>query len=33
MEDLGCGREKCSKVIAELDSVKGVGLIERKKQL
>jgi hypothetical protein len=32
MEDLGCGREKCSKVIAELDSVKGVGLIERKKQ-
>ena len=32
MEDLGCAREKCSKVIAELDSKKGIGLIEKKRQ-
>ena len=27
MEDLGCAKEKCSKVVAELDSKKGIGLI------
>ena len=32
MEDLGCAREKCSKVLAELDSKKGIGLIEKKRQ-
>ena len=32
MEDLGCAREKCIKTLAELDSKKGVGLIERKRQ-
>lgn len=29
MEDLGCGKEKAVKVLAELDSNKGIGLIER----
>ena len=28
-EDLGCGREKAIKVLAELDSVKGIGLVEK----
>ena len=28
MEDLGCGKEKAVKVLAELDSVKGIGLVE-----
>lgn len=32
MEDLGCAREKCTKVLAELDSKKGIGLIEKKRQ-
>ena len=32
MEDLGCAKEKCAKVIAELDSKKGIGLIEKKRQ-
>ena len=32
MEDLGCGREKCIKVLSELDSKKGIGLIEKKRQ-
>ena len=32
MEDLGCAKEKCSKVVAELDSKKGIGLIEKKRQ-
>ena len=32
MEDLGCAREKCSKVLAELDSKKGIGLIQKKRQ-
>jgi len=32
MEDLGCAREKCSKVLAELDSKKGIGLIRKKRQ-
>ena len=32
MEDLGCAREKCSKVISELDSKNGIGLIEKKRQ-
>lgn len=30
MEDLGCAKEKCVKVLAELDSKKGIGLIEKK---
>ena len=30
MEDLGCAKEKCAKVLAELDSKKGYGLIEKK---
>ena len=29
---LGCGRSKVIKILAELDTVKGIGLIERKKQ-
>ena len=29
MEDLGCGKEKAVKVLAELDSVKGIGLVEK----
>ena len=32
MEDLGCGREKCTKILAELDCKKGIGLIEKKRQ-
>ena len=32
MEDLGCAKEKCSKILAELDSKKGIGLIEKKRQ-
>lgn len=32
MEDLGCAREKCAKVLAELDCKKGIGLIEKKRQ-
>ena len=32
MEDLGCAKEKCVKVLAELDSKKGIGLIEKKRQ-
>jgi len=32
MSDLGCGREKCAKILAELDSKKGIGLIEKKRQ-
>ena len=32
MEDLGCGSEKCNKILAELDSKKGIGLIEKKRQ-
>ena len=32
MEDLGCAKEKCTKVVAELDSKKGIGLIEKKRQ-
>ena len=32
MEDLGCAKEKCAKVLAELDSKKGYGLIEKKRQ-
>lgn len=30
MEDLGCARATCAKVISELDSKKGIGLIEKK---
>ena len=29
MEDLGCTKEKAVKVLAELDSVKGIGLVEK----
>ena len=29
MEDLGCGKEKAVKVLAEMDSVKGIGLVEK----
>ena len=32
MEDLGCAKEKCAKVLAELGSKKGYGLIEKKRQ-
>lgn len=32
MEAMCCGTEKATKLIAELDSEKGIGLIERKKQ-
>ena len=32
MENLGCARAACAKVIAELDSKKGIGLIEKKRQ-
>ena len=32
MEDLNCAKEKCSKILAELDSKKGIGLIEKKRQ-
>lgn len=31
-EDLGCGHDKATKLLIELDSGKGTGLIERKKQ-
>ncbi|OUQ59687.1 hypothetical protein B5E58_04425 [Tyzzerella sp. An114] len=32
MEDLNCGKDKGVKVLAELDDVKGIGLIERKRR-
>ena len=32
MEDLNCGKDKGVKILAELDTVKGIGLIERKKR-
>ena len=32
MEQMNCGTEKATKILAELDSDKGIGLIERKKQ-
>ena len=32
MEDLGCARATCAKVLAELDSKNGIGLIEKKRQ-
>lgn len=31
-QDIGCGRNKAIRLLAELDTVKGIGLIERKKQ-
>ena len=31
-QDIGCGRNKAMRLLAELDTVKGVGLIERVKQ-
>ena len=32
MEDFGCSKPTCSKIMAELDDKKGIGLIERKRQ-
>lgn len=32
MEDLGCAKATCVKIIGELDSKKGIGLIEKKRQ-
>lgn len=32
MEDLGCARATCTKIMAELDTKKGIGLIEKKRQ-
>lgn len=32
MEDLNLGKTTCVKILAELDAVKGIGLIEKKKQ-
>lgn len=32
MEELGCSSTTCTKILCELDSKKGVGLIERKRQ-
>lgn len=32
MEDLGCGRNKAVALAAELDTVKGVGLIEKRRK-
>lgn len=32
MEDLGCAKATCIKIMAELDSKKGIGLIEKKRQ-
>lgn len=32
MEDLNCSNPTCTKILGELDSKKGIGLIERKKQ-
>ena len=32
MEDLNCAKEKCAKILAELDCKKGIGLIEKKRQ-
>ena len=32
MEDLNCADQKAGKLLSELDSVKGIGLIERKRQ-
>lgn len=33
MEDLSCGKDKGVKILAELDNIKGIGLIERKEVL
>ena len=32
MSDLNCGKDKCIKMLAELDNMKGIGLIRRVKQ-
>ena len=32
LKELGCAKDKCAKVLAELDSKKGYGLIEKKRQ-
>jgi hypothetical protein len=32
MDELGCAKATCVKIMAELDSKKGIGLIEKKKQ-
>ncbi len=31
MEDLNCADQKAGRLLSELDSVKGIGLIERKR--
>ena len=31
-EDVGCSKDKASRILAELDSVKGIGLVERKRR-
>ena len=32
MEDLGCSKPTCVKIVRELDSEKGIGLIEKKRR-
>lgn len=32
MEDLGCGKNKAIAIVAELDTVKGIGLIEKRRK-
>ena len=32
MEDLGCARATCVRILSELDAKKGIGLIEKKRQ-
>ena len=32
MDDLNCGNQKAAKLLSELDTVNGIGLIERKRQ-
>ena len=32
MDDLGCSKPTCMKIVKELDSEKGIGLIEKKRR-
>lgn len=32
MDDLGCSKSTCVKIVKELDSEKGIGLIEKKRR-
>ena len=32
MDDLGCSKPTCVKIVKELDSEKGIGLIEKKRR-